>query len=93
MLSDPEYECRLDWFAGDDAQRKVSSWDMMWISLGVGRELVEKWLERSHLVGHADVVPKGQLAVRDHLNDRRGSFGLFIYPSQSRPLDPRSLAC
>ena len=45
------------------------------------------------LIGHAWGVPKGQLAIRDHLNDRRGSFGIYLVRRRRRALDPRSRAC
>ncbi len=46
----------------------------------MARDFVEKVLEAALLKEHAYGVPKGQLEIRDHLNDRRGSFGtLCVY--------------
>ena len=41
-------------------------------------------LSRSRPIDHDYRVPKGQLAIRDHLNDRRGSFGILFLVHRSR---------
>src|SRR5687768_12280911 len=53
----------------------------------------ERGLSPAAAIGHAYGVPKGQLEIRDHLNDRRGSFGTLHVRPRLTALDPPPPAC